>query len=148
MCHRLLVINVIKIMTIVIPGLEAGHTKKVPMRALFLYLSFDYSALLFDLHGFQVIVDRPVPYDLFHLNVGPALQNRVDRDPHLFERIVISSESRPRNSFLHGTLQDIHIESGSGALRDALECLGRLCHLGKHRDSRRVFKDLELHLPI
>ena len=79
--------------------------------------------LLFSLlHVFQVIIDRPVPYALFHLNVGIALQNRAPRETDLLLRVVKSSESGPGHGLLHRAFQNIQIELRTSALRDPPAC--------------------------
>ena len=98
--------------------------------------------LLSLLHILQVIIDRPVPYDLFHLDIGIAFQNRAHRKSDFLRRVVKSSESVSGYRFFHRALQDIQIEFRACALGDPPARLLRLRHLRKDRYSRGILKDL------
>ena len=105
--------------------------------------------LLFSLlHIFQVIIDRPVPYDLLHLYVGIALKNGTHRKTHFLLRIVKSSESGPGYGLFHCALQNIQIEFRACALHDPPAGFLGLRHFRKDRYSRGIVKDLRLDLRI
>ena len=104
--------------------------------------------LLSLLHILQVIIDRSVPYDLFHLNIGIALQNRAHRKTDFLLRVVKSSESGPCYGLFHRALQNVQIELCACTLRDPPACLLRLRHFRQDRYARGILKDLRLDLRI